>query len=164
MPEATVMVKDVKQQSGTSAKGRAWTITRLVDANETEYGTFDAKLGTALYSLKGKKADITWDVKDDKNNLTSAVEHVEKPKAGGYDDPKRQRHIAIQNAMYHATAIVLANSEADAIQVNEIVRRVKVVASDLAFWGQEWAERVDTEVPFESADDVPFAPELPDVG
>ena len=172
-----------EQDHGTSeSTGRDWTRTDLFDGNGTKYSTFNEKQAAVILATPGKQLAISWDVKGKYNNLKSVAEHIEPKKAGGsrYDDPVVQHRITVLACMKVASETVNTHA-ADLLEnfdpskdptgdprvsVRERVKRIKLVAAELAVWVDEYAERAAVGDPFlgdDQHDDVPFAPELPAV-
>ena len=156
------MVADHEQKEGTTSKGRPWVLTRMQDGNGEWYSTFDKGMGITILGLKGKKADITYELGEKGRDLKSITEHFEVKKAGSrFDDPVVQHRITVLACMKVAAEIVngaASDTEDKRIGTADRTKAVKPLSADLAVWVDEYAERA-ANPPFltdDQHDDVPF--------
>jgi len=74
-PMARITIQDVLMKTGTSEKGKAWTLFRIVDGLGNVYSTFDTKLYEVALACKAeeKQAEINYTNNGKGNSLTSIV-------------------------------------------------------------------------------------------
>lgn len=160
MAEATVMVADHEQKHSPPDAKRAWTLTRLIDAEGIAYSTFDKAQGQEILRLKGKMANISYEQGDRGNDLKSIAEFIE---FGSQDDaPLRDVKLDILDCLKIAERVVDAEAESG-LSVNDRWKRIKILASEMAVWVDEYAERAANPpfVDLDTVDDgIAFAPEM----
>ena len=79
---ADIQVESVETKSGEK-NGRTWKLWRVHATDGTQYGTFDAALGSSAFGAAGRRAHITYKIndRDGRDLLSLEVDENSQPQA-----------------------------------------------------------------------------------